>query len=115
MTNNIQSKLQSWKCNHLNMASILVLEKSSLESIANYWFSLHKIPKTVIKKIDGIKRSFFWRNILNQDTTKKKMHTISWEIIFSGKDNGGLNLTKVEQKNLLLLSKWWWKFHNDKN
>lgn len=105
LTDNITAKLQGWKCSYLNMAGRLVLTKASLESIPNYWFSLHRISKMVVKSIEGIRRGFFWGERSHEANGKKKMHSIRWEIICSGKNKGGLNLTKVEIKNLVLLSK----------
>lgn len=97
LTDNIQMKLQGWKCRSLNVAERLVLTKSCLESTPNYWFSLQMIPKTVLKKIDGIRRGFFWEEIPIEGTDKRKMHTVRWELICSGKDKGGLNLIKAEE------------------
>lgn len=45
----------------------------------------------------------------------RKMHTVSWNFIFSSKDKGGLNLSNIKTKNLAILSKWWWKFHAEKH
>lgn len=91
----VKLKLQGWKCSNLNMAGRLVLLKSSLDSIPTYWFSLHKIPKQTLKKIEGIRRKFFWGEITNGGESIKKLHTISWNTICSGKEKGGLNLARM--------------------
>lgn len=115
LTDQVQSKLQTWKCNSLNMAGRMVLIKSSLDSIPNYWFSLHKIPNTITKRLDKIRRSFFWGDIKNGEESGRKMHTVNWNLICSSKDKGGLSLSRIELKNQVLLSKWWWKFHSNKD
>lgn len=97
------------------MAGRMVLLKSSLDSIPTYWFSLHKIPKQILEKMEGIRCKFFWGELDNGEKYVKKLHSISWNIICSGKNKGGLNLAKMETKNLVLLSKWWWKFHAEKD
>lgn len=83
LVNQMQSKLQGWKCNNLNMAGRMVLLKSSLDSIPTYWFSLHKIPKQILEKMEGIRCKFFWGELANGEKYVKKLHSINWNIICS--------------------------------
>lgn len=92
------------------MAGRIVLLKSSLDNIPNYWFSLHHIPKTVCKEMEMIRRKFFWGITDNKDDGRKKLQYIKWDLICSNKCQGGLGLQKLELKNMASLLKWWWKF-----
>lgn len=42
---------------------------------------LYKIPIAVIQHIEKIKRQFFWVEISNKDSYKRKLHIIRWEMI----------------------------------
>ncbi len=39
---------------------------------------------------------------------------VGWKTISRSKKNGGLGVLKLEDMNLALLSKWWWRFFSDK-
>lgn len=41
------------------MAGRIVLIKSSLNGLPNYWFSLHKVPKNTVKEVEGNQKEFF--------------------------------------------------------
>lgn len=76
MVDQVKVKLKGWKCNNLNMAGRMVLIRSSLDSIPIYWFSLHKIPKKIIKRIDGIRRNFFFgRNYRGSRNEEKNAYS----------------------------------------
>lgn len=97
------------------MAGRMVLVKSCLNNIPNYWFSLHQIPKSVIKDLDKVRRNFFWGYLKEQDNITRKMHILKWDKVCVSKQERGLNLSQLSERNLALLAKWWWKFHADKN
>lgn len=92
----------------------MTLIKSSLDSISNYWFSLHYIPKGILKILECTRRKFFWGDLKHGDDGKRKLHSLRYEAICASKENGGLSLVNLELKILILLSKWWWKFHEHK-
>lgn len=96
------------------MAGRMVLIKSSLDSIPTYWFRLHWISKSILRKMDVIRKKFFLGELANGEEYVRKLHTVSWNLIFSSKEKGGLNLSKIESRILVLLSKWWWKFNAEK-
>lgn len=76
---------------------------------------MHKILKTIIKKLDKVRRQFFWGEITGGEENMRRMHTVRWDFICSSKEKGGLSLTKIESRNAVLLAKWWWKFQSDKD
>lgn len=45
---------------------------------------------------------------------QSRIHTVAWNKVCTDKANGGLSITKIGVRNEVLLSKWWWKFHAEK-
>jgi hypothetical protein len=50
------------------------LISSSLNNAPIYQMSIYLLPKTIVKKMDQIRRTFFWQG----GGTKKKYHLIKW-------------------------------------
>lgn len=55
----MQKKLASWKSSQVTQAGRLVLLNAVLDSLPLYWLSLFRLPKTVEKKMDIIRKRFF--------------------------------------------------------
>ena len=72
--------------------------------------SLFKMPKAVIERLDCMRRDFLW----DGQADKKKLHLIKWSEVIKPKSNGGLGIGSLENKNLALLAKWWWRFREEK-
>ena len=66
--------------------------------------SVYMTPKTVLGKLDEIRRTFFW-----QGGTKKKYHLVKWIKICKSKKKGGVGIKDLRKMNVCLLSKWWWR------
>lgn len=58
LIDSVKEKFQGWKCSSLNKAVRMVLIRSTLNSLPNYWFILHLIPKSIVSKLDSIRRQF---------------------------------------------------------
>lgn len=65
--------------------------------------SVYLLPKTIIEKMDKIRRTFFWQG----GAAKKKYHMVKWEIICKSKKKGGLGIKDLRKMNVSLLCKWW--------
>ncbi|KAJ0628910.1 putative RNA-directed DNA polymerase [Helianthus annuus] len=100
------SKLSSWKARCLSMAGRIVLAKAVLGAIPNYYLSLFLAPKTVIKKLEAIRRDFVW----GKKNGRCKMRWVAWDKMVKTKGCGGLGIGDIRSANLALLAKWWWKF-----
>lgn len=37
-------------------------------------------------------------------------HLVKWEVLLNSKELGGLGLGRIKERNLALLSKWFWRF-----
>lgn len=93
----------------MSIAGRLTLITSSLNSAPIYHMSLYLLPKTVIKEMDKVRRTFFWQG----GHTKRKYHLVKWVKICKSKKKGGLGIKDVRKMNLSLLCKWWWKLENE--
>jgi len=71
--------------------------------------SIYLLPKTVVGKLDKIRRIFFWQG----GRTKKKYHLVKWEKICKSKKKGGLGIKNLRKMNISLLCKWWWKLERE--
>lgn len=111
----VDLKLKSWDAESISMAGRLILIKSALDSLPTYWFSLYKIPETLIKKLEQVRRSFLWGSRSVGDSKRKRMHLIKWEKVCSSKQVGGLGLVPLRLKNNSLLAKWWWRTYTERD
>nr|XP_017228424.1 PREDICTED: uncharacterized protein LOC108203774 [Daucus carota subsp. sativus] len=103
----VKKKLANWKGKSISMAGRAVLLKAAIDSLPTYWMSLHKIPRTVIKDIDRIRRKFLWSYTKSNGEVSNKMHSLAWENVCRPKEEGGLGLKLLEEKNASMLFKWW--------
>jgi hypothetical protein len=88
-------KLDVWQGGSLSMGGRKELINSSLSNSSIYHMSIFLIPKTNKKRLDKLRRNFFWQG----GQLKKKYHLIGWPKICKNKKKGGLGI-----KNLRKLS-----------
>lgn len=93
----------------MSIAGRTTLINSSLSNAPIYHMSIYLLPKTIIKSLDKIRRTFFWQG----GGTKKKYHLIRWTKIYKHKKKGGLGIKNIRKMNISLLCKWWWKLDNE--
>ncbi|GKA57899.1 putative RNA-directed DNA polymerase [Tanacetum coccineum] len=104
------SRLSSWKSRMLSIGGRLTLSKAILGSLPLYYLSLFRAPSSVLKMFETKRRRFFWG--FKDDT--KGISWVKWESVLQSFENGGLGIGSIKAKNLSLLGKWWWRFHNEK-
>ena len=63
-----QKRLSNWKTKTLSYGGRLTLIKSVLGSLGVYFFSTFKAPISILKKLESIRRDFFWGG--SSDTKK---------------------------------------------
>jgi hypothetical protein len=71
--------------------------------------SIYLLPKTVIKEMDKVRRTFFSQG----GHTRRKYHLIKWIKVCKSKKKGGLGIKDVRKMNLSLLCKWWWRLEKE--
>lgn len=107
----VQSRVKSMEVGNISLAGRVVLLNSVLDSLPTYWFNLFKLPSAVLKNLEGIRRRFFWGYSTG---STKKIHFLKWEKICQSKKYGGLGLSSVKNRNLILLGKWWWRAYGER-
>jgi hypothetical protein len=109
MGEKMTKKLDGWKGSSLSYGGKLVLINACLSSISTYAMSMYLLPKTVIKRMDRIRKKFFWQG----GNEKKKYHLVKWTVVARPKKKGGLGVKDPRKMNISLLCKWWWRIENN--
>jgi hypothetical protein len=60
--------------------------------------SMFLLSKTVIKRMDKLRRKFFWQG----GSLKKKYHLVKWSKICKAKKKGGLGVKNLRKMNVSL-------------
>uniref|UniRef100_A0A0V0IIW1 Putative ovule protein n=1 Tax=Solanum chacoense TaxID=4108 RepID=A0A0V0IIW1_SOLCH len=84
----------------------LTLIKSVLDGLPTYMMSLFPIPKSIVKKINRMRRSFIWQG----NKEKKGYNLVKWETLTLSRKQGGLGMRNLSIQNNCLLQKWLWRF-----
>ncbi|KAE8726444.1 hypothetical protein F3Y22_tig00006886pilonHSYRG00006 [Hibiscus syriacus] len=106
-----RTKLSRWKSIFLSFVGRIVLINSVLSSLPLYYMSLYSVPKTVLWKIDKIRRDFLWGSY----GSGRKMSRINWGKMCKPKMKRGAGIIDLGAKNKALLAKWGWRFANEKD
>lgn len=101
----LANKLSGWKKKALSMAGRLVLIKSVALSVPSYSMQTFQLPASLLKKMEGMTRQFFWGF---DDSQSHPLHLKSWSTLCLPKNVGGLGLRKMKDLNLSLLTKLAW-------
>ncbi|KAL9662535.1 hypothetical protein QQ045_027368 [Rhodiola kirilowii] len=105
-----KQKLATWRSANLSMAGRVVLIKAALSNLPLYYASMYKMPVTVAQEMERIQRQFLW----GSSDSRRKIHYVKWSKIKKPKQYGGLGIQGMVEKNLVLLTKWWWKLISGK-
>ena len=60
VVNKIQSKLAGWRANLFSRAGRMVLVKSAIASVAEYYMQCQALPVKICDQIDKLIRDFLW-------------------------------------------------------
>jgi hypothetical protein len=88
LLNKSGKKLDVWKGGTISIAGRSTLISSSLNNAPIYHMSIYLLPKTIISKMDKIRRTFFWQG----GGTKRKYHLVKWLKICKSKKKVVLGL-----------------------
>ncbi|KAK1276479.1 hypothetical protein QJS04_geneDACA020812 [Acorus gramineus] len=103
----VEKRLAGWQNRCLSSAGKLVLLQAVLSNLPTFYLSIFRIPQTVLKKIDVIRRRFFWNGA---GRGAIKPHLVQWTHITQPKASGGLGVLDLEFMNKALLAKWLWRW-----
>ncbi|GKD32742.1 hypothetical protein Tco_1248251 [Tanacetum coccineum] len=76
-----------------------------------YNMSIFKVPKTVLNKMENLRRNFF-NGIQEGD---RKITWVKWHTVLAAKKFGGLGVSSFFALNRGLLAKWVWRFLSQDN
>lgn len=80
-----------------------------------YWFNTFSVPVGVCNKLEAIRRSFFWGELEKEGEKNRKIHLLKWEKVLLPKNQGGLGIHAISDKNKGLLGKWRYRWLSDRS
>ncbi|GJY52611.1 RNA-directed DNA polymerase, eukaryota [Tanacetum coccineum] len=107
----LTKRLSKWKLKTLSIGGRLTLLKSVLGSTPIYNMSIFKVPKTVLNKMENLRRNFF-NGIQEGD---RKITWVKWHTVLAAKKFGGLGVSSFFALNRGLFAKWVWRFLSQDN
>ncbi|GJW09594.1 putative RNA-directed DNA polymerase, eukaryota, reverse transcriptase zinc-binding domain protein [Tanacetum coccineum] len=106
------ARLSKWKANLLSNGGCLTLIKYVLKSLEIYYFSIFKVPDSVLKILEKKRASFFWGG--SKDV--RKLAWVKWPIILAShvkgglaSEEGGFGLNEISSKGI------WFKIAGSSN
>ena len=106
-----RKRLASWKIQYISKGGRATLIRSTLSSLPIYYLSLFRMPQKVSARLERIQRQFLWGG----SDHDKKISLVRWATVCTDKRNGGIGIKSFSNMNKALLSKWSWRFANDRN
>ncbi|XP_061350001.1 uncharacterized protein LOC133295218 [Gastrolobium bilobum] len=107
----ITALIHGWNRKTLSYAGRLDLVRAVIQGIANFWLGNFPLPLSVIHRINASCRNFLW----GKTDEGKKRPLVSWSIVCSPKEEGGLGLFCLKTWNNALLTRTLWDFHIKKD
>ncbi|KAJ9678729.1 hypothetical protein PVL29_020805 [Vitis rotundifolia] len=103
-------RLTMWKRQYLSKGGRATLIRSTLSNLPIYFMSLLRLPSLVRRRLEQIQRDFLWGG----GNLERKPHLVRWEMVCLSKKKGGLGVKCLSILNKALLSKWNWRYANEK-
>ena len=88
-----------------------ILICSTLSNLPIYYLSLFRMPQKVCARLEKIQRRFLWGG----SDQERKIPLVSWATVCMDKSKGGIGIKSFSKMNKALLSKWSWRFANERN
>lgn len=85
LVDKILARVRTWTVKHLSYAGRLVLVKSVLTSMQNFWCQLFLLPKKLLREVPSLD----WR-------LRCKRALVAWEKLCTPRNAGGLNIRQLE-------------------
>jgi mannosylglycoprotein endo-beta-mannosidase len=67
-------RLEGWQGSALSIGGRITLINACLSSIPTYCMSMYLLPKTIIKNMDSVRKSFFWQG----EELKRNITWLNW-------------------------------------
>ena len=101
----IQSRIASWKVRWLSLAGRILMIKSILVAIPNYFIAILKIPPIVLVKIQKLIKGFLWSGNLDDS---RKVPLISLQDMSHIPNVGGAGIHDLSIRNEAFCGKLIW-------
>lgn len=104
----ILKRLHGWSSKSLSYTAPATLINSVLINLHTYWAFVFVLPKSVIRKLEGICRNFLWEG----KATHSKPPATSWDLVCKPKWVGGLGMRNGIAWNKCTIGKLVWDIAN---
>ncbi|GJZ47895.1 putative RNA-directed DNA polymerase, eukaryota, reverse transcriptase zinc-binding domain protein [Tanacetum coccineum] len=88
MIEKFKNRLAEWKAKSMSFGGRLTLVKSVLGSLPLYYFLMFRVPLSVIKQLERVRKNFFWGGL----EECKKLAWVKWDTLLTSHRDGGLNI-----------------------
>ena len=105
-----RKRLTMWKRQYLSKGGRATLIRSTLSNLPIYYMSGLRLPSSVRRRLEQIQRDFLWGG----GSLERKPHLVRWKVVCLSKKKGGLGIKCLSNLNKALLSKWNWRFANER-
>ncbi|RVX11415.1 LINE-1 reverse transcriptase-like [Vitis vinifera] len=105
-----RKRLTMWKRQYLSKGGRATLIRSTLSNLPIYSMSVLRLPSSVRRRLEQIQRDFLWGG----GNLERKPHLVRWKVVCLSKKKGGLGIKCLSILNKVLLSKWNWRFANER-
>ena len=106
-----RKRLASWKIQYISKGGRATLIRSTLSSLPIYYLSLFRMPLKVCAILEKIQRQFLWGG----SDRDRKIYLVRWTTVCMDKSKSGIRIKSFSNMNKALLSKWSWRFANERN
>jgi len=104
LVDRISMRFSSWTARHLSFDGRLQLLQSFIYSTITFWASIFILPNQCLRKLEQLCNAFLWTGAPNSARGAK----ISWNIVCTAKEAGGLGLKRLSSWNKVLALKLIW-------
>ena len=87
----------------------VTLINAVLDAMPTYMMSLFPVLASVIKRLDSLRRNFFWEG----NNEKNKIHLFNWKSCQTSKKERGAGIKNLKIQNKNLMMKWLCNFNSD--
>ncbi len=107
-----EKRIEGWQAKLLSQGGRLVLVNSVLSNLPLYYLSMFRAPKWVVRRLEALRRAFFWKGAT---AVGGGQCLVNWKTVCRSTEEGGLGVLNLENMNVALLAKWWWRFLSEKS
>ncbi|RVW63495.1 putative ribonuclease H protein [Vitis vinifera] len=105
-----RKRLTMWKRQYLSKGGRATLIRSTLSNLPIYYMSVLRLPSLVRRRLEQIQRDFLWGG----GSLERKPHLVRWKVGVLKQEERGFRIKCLSNLNKALLSKWNWRFANER-